>query len=1114
MSLKKSKPSHPEAKKFQKSGFFKDIKNWSDLKRRIAKLGKDESTTVEGDAFEVFVEWFLVEKKKSPKVIPADLFTSAIKKKYHFPSKMPDAGADGLFLAPDGRWTAYQAKFRGNQKTLTWGELGTFFGVSEYTPSRCVATTCQEIVKAVGEMKKHDGRYFTIREEDFKRLTKNDFAKFENWVNRNEEKPVEEFKLRDDQVEAIKKIDKKLNEDDRAQAIYACGAGKTFLGIYYAKDKLKKIKGTKNLVFLCPSLQLMRQAYLDYLEHYYEPDVRMVAVCSDKDITDVETEIKYDSSDAGFPATTDPKTLKKILKGSKHNVVFCTYQSLQVLKDAGIKVQLAILDEAHRTATDRGSIWAASLDDSFIKMDKRLFMTATPRRRRSLKYDVTSMDNVDDYGDRAVTLNFSQAKELGIVCDFKVIVSVITSNDINRDFLNSGGVRDGDGRIPVRAIQRAHQVSLKKAIKKFNLKKIFSFHNRREVAKEFTSDTPEGIGAVIKGVGSYYVDGKMSAGERAKILEDHSKEKVSITSCAKCLSEGINLPETDCVAIIQPRKSPEDIIQIIGRCMRTYKGKKFGYLFIPVYVEVQEGETEEEAIQNTKFEQVIAVANAMREHSDAFENLLEVIGVSRGRGITGRPQRVFEQIFEWIGPSVSMTQLRKSICTRILDGTLDSWDVHVGEIQKFIEEHGHSNVPRSGKYNKLGQWVLNQRSFKSKGILSKARVESLDQVGFCWDSELDQEWKVNFQKLVDFKKKYGHTLASQSGKHKKLGSWVAKQRREYLTGSSKKNTPMPLWKADALNSIDFSWCAESGTWLKLYETVKLAMKNGEWKAGHPQKAWVSLQKKRIREADPSANITKAKCSLTYKECEELLAKIGITTERLDVHGRPVVDENGKTIWDKKYERLASFIKSKGRWPIRSDEKRQSKEELTLANFVYENRSMRLGTQRFGESLTDRQFKLLDDLGMSWKKGGEYREEKPLLEIIKIRQFRNSAGKKAWMINLGQHGPDDQKKQGLRRQFVCLKTAKKALAFSKKKLKKNPDIPNVELVAELDSQRFMKDRIGSGPRKKGEYWTKEKLRVLKKHFKKMTDKEMSNTVLKGINESAIRYKRWKLQLKKG
>jgi predicted helicase len=77
-----------------------------------------------------------------------------------------------------------------------------------------------------------------------------------------------------------------------------------------------------------------------------------------------------------------------------------------------VPLDVAIFDEAHRTAVRQGDLFAHSLRDENIRIRKRLFFTATPRkydiRHRDKKGDfrIVSMDDKAIYGPRAYTLTF------------------------------------------------------------------------------------------------------------------------------------------------------------------------------------------------------------------------------------------------------------------------------------------------------------------------------------------------------------------------------------------------------------------------------------------------------------------------------------------------------------------------------------------------------------------------------------------------------------------------------------------------------------------------------------------------------------------------------------
>src|SRR6516165_4112981 len=120
-------------------------------------------------------------------------------------------------------------------------------------------------------------------------------------------------------------------------------------------------------------------------------------------------------------------------------IVFSTYQSLPIVSEGVLGLapfDVAIFDEAHKTTGPQGGLFAQSLKDENIRIRKRVFFTATPRhydiRHRDKEGDfrIVSMDDETIYGPRAYTLTFGSAARQGIICDYKVIISVVDGQEV------------------------------------------------------------------------------------------------------------------------------------------------------------------------------------------------------------------------------------------------------------------------------------------------------------------------------------------------------------------------------------------------------------------------------------------------------------------------------------------------------------------------------------------------------------------------------------------------------------------------------------------------------------------------------------------------------------
>jgi predicted helicase len=202
---------------------------------------------------------------------------------------------------------------------------------------------------------------------------------------------------------------------------------------------------------------------------------------------------------------------------------------------------------------------------------------------------VYSMDVPAAYGPRVHALTFAEAARRGIICNYKIIISVVTSDMINADLLSKGEVIvEGD---VVRARTVANQIAIQKACQAHDLKKVFSFHRNVASARDFTGDTSSSIKAHLPEFEAYHVNGEMRTARREKQMTAFREADHAIMSNARCLTEGVDVPAVDVVAFLSPRKSQVDIVQAAGRAMRKTDGKERGYVLLPLFLETHENES-------------------------------------------------------------------------------------------------------------------------------------------------------------------------------------------------------------------------------------------------------------------------------------------------------------------------------------------------------------------------------------------------------------------------------------------------------------------------------------------------------------------------------------------
>ncbi len=475
---------------------------------------------------------------------------------------------------------------------------------------------------------------------------------------------------------------------------------------------------------------MLRQILHEWLRETNLPALAYLCVCSDPTVKEGLDAIDTKQSDLDFQVSTDAASVREFFDAPFNGVkiVFCTYQSARVVGAAlkpGESFDLAVFDEAHKTAGREGRNYAFALEDANLPVRKRLFLTATPRHYNPHDRDregeaklLFSMDNPEVYGPQAFRLTFAEAARRGIICGYKVIISVITSEMVTNELLSHGEVDvNGDA---VRARQVANQIALRDAIEKYGASKVFTFHSTVKSAASFVADGSEGIGTHLNGDGravllrrpdqekwaaqqrgptddvfqTFHVNGTMPTARREREMRDFRSAARAVMSNARCLTEGVDVPAVDMVAFLSPRRSRVDIVQATGRAMRRSPGKTTGYVLVPLYVEQAAAETVEAAVSRSAFDEVWDVLHSLQEQDDVLAELIRYMGEQKGRG-KGFDDSRFADRVDIVGIQIGLEALRSAVATRCFESFFSSWDTYFGKLVAFKDRFGHCNVQQN-----------------------------------------------------------------------------------------------------------------------------------------------------------------------------------------------------------------------------------------------------------------------------------------------------------------------------------------------------------------------------------------------------------------------------------
>ncbi|GAA8177613.1 DEAD/DEAH box helicase family protein [Helicobacter pylori] len=520
-----------------------------------------------------------------------------------------------------------------------------------------------------------------ITEEDFI-YSQIDWEKFDPTQTQGEIPLCDKKKPRPHQIEAIDATKEYFSspKNARGKLIMACGTGKTYtsLKIMEALEPKITLFLAPSIALLS---QTFREYAQEKSEPFYASIVcsdDKVGKSKNEDNDDIKfSELPIKPSTRLEDILS---VYEKAQKENKRFIIFSTYQSALRIKEAqeaGLgEIDLVICDEAHRTVgalystneRDDKNAFTLCHSDGNIQAKKRLYMTATPKvysessKAKAKESDnvIYSMDDAEIFGEEIYTLNFERAIALDLLTDYKVMILAVRKENlsgvtnsvnkkisrleaqgtkldkklINNEFvckiigthkglakqdliaLDDENKADSDLQHKEDTIASQRAISFCKSIKtskniKDSFETIMECYDE-ELKKKISKNLTISID---------HIDGTMNCKVRLDKLEElneYQHNTCKVLSNARCLSEGVDVPALDSIVFFDGKSAMVDIIQAVGRVMRKAKGKKRGYIILPIALEESEIQNLDEAVNNTNFKNIWKVLKALRSHDPSL----------------------------------------------------------------------------------------------------------------------------------------------------------------------------------------------------------------------------------------------------------------------------------------------------------------------------------------------------------------------------------------------------------------------------------------------------------------------------------------------------------------
>jgi superfamily II DNA or RNA helicase len=593
---------------------FININSWDDFTSKLESLSKKEK----GDAFELLTKLYF---KLSPKYsfydevwMLSEVPVSVIEE-LGIPSH--DLGID-LIAKNGNEYHAIQCKYHTDKnQSVTFKQVSTFISLLESNNKFTQGYICSSAdITSRNYNKLNTKPINLVLSDSWQELEKEFFENVRHYLSKKKVSLVP-FEPRDHQKKALSEaVEYFVNEgNSRGKLIFPCGAGKSLTGFWM----LQELKSKSTLIAV-PSLSLVKQTLDVYLREIvaHKRKVKWLCICSDEGIGKDDDVVFY-TENLGVPCQTDPEYIEQWLRENQDEeiIIFTTYQSGRIIAEISKKLHysfdLGIFDEAHKTVGSDKKLFSHLLFEKNISIQKRIFMTATERFYRGSKDDIISMDDYDIYGDTFTQMSFKEAIELGLLTDYKVITIDVKKSEI-ADFIKHNNLvqLNSKWKKETEARSLASMLALRKAMKQLPIKNAVSFHSSIEKAirnKELQNHITDTY--KYEPIDTYTVSGKLPTSKRNVIVQEFARSPKSLITNARCLTEGVDVPNIDCIVFSDPRKSKVDIVQALGRALRKKEGKDWGYVILPV---IYDEDTHE--IDNENFQEILSIVKGLASNDE------------------------------------------------------------------------------------------------------------------------------------------------------------------------------------------------------------------------------------------------------------------------------------------------------------------------------------------------------------------------------------------------------------------------------------------------------------------------------------------------------------------
>ena len=333
----------------------------------------------------------------------------------------------------------------------------------------------------------------------------------------------------------------------------------------------------------------------------------------------------------------------------------------------GTTAEVLICDEAHRTAglrrtkkstVDQIKDFTLCHDNDRFPAKHRIYQTATPkiytqkalREKQKEDWVVRNMDDQSVFGPDLFRRSYRDAVENKWLSDYRIIAVGISGAESHEVANALASTTESKGRNPLTSTHFLRGLAFTLAMggatkgredEEINIQSCIAFMNTvdksdnmrkaldTEPVRNWLRDRMREMDTG-KAPAAYtldHIDASSNVTEReeakAKLAEGTVGKPHGVINVG-IFGEGTDSPSLSAVAFLEARRSPIDVVQAVGRAMRTSPGKEMGYVICPIVIPL---DTDAENFLKTSnpqdgWKELGDILLALRAHDERIEDRL------------------------------------------------------------------------------------------------------------------------------------------------------------------------------------------------------------------------------------------------------------------------------------------------------------------------------------------------------------------------------------------------------------------------------------------------------------------------------------------------------------